>query len=124
MPSLKNIQVEVDASYLYGVLAQHEEDPNLAKVFKEMSEIEHSHALAFMAKNGMDTSVFPKPSGRAKFLNLIGKVFGYDYILGVLLDTEKSVANAVKNARKQYNSAESLSDTAHVAILKNILQCL
>lgn len=122
MPSLKNIQVEVDASYLYGMLAQHEEDPNVAKVFREMSEIEHSHALAFMEKNGMDTSAFPKPSGRAKFLNLIGKVFGYDYILGVLLDTEKSVANSVKNARKQYNSTESLSDTAHVTILKNILQ--
>lgn len=121
MISLKNIQVEVDASFLYGVLALHEEDLNVAKVFKEMSSIEHSHALAFMKKNGMDTSVFPQPSIRAKFLNLIGKVFGYDYILGVMLDTEKSVANSVKNARKQYNSEASISDTAHVAILKNIL---
>ena len=95
MPSLKNIQVEVDASFLYGILAKNESDPNVAKVFMEMSEIEHSHAVAFMKKNGMDTSVFPKPSGRAKFLNLIGKIFGYDYILGVLLDTENSFANAI-----------------------------
>jgi hypothetical protein len=31
----------------------------------------------------------PLPSKRAKVLKLIGKIFGYDYVLGVLLDTEK-----------------------------------
>ena len=50
MVNLKNIQTEVDASFLYNVLAEHEEDKNVASVFKQMSEIEHGHAIAFMKK--------------------------------------------------------------------------
>ncbi len=119
--NLKNIQTEVDASYLYKILGDHEEDENVANVFHQMSEIEHSHAVAFLAKYDKDASHLPPPSGRAKTLHFIGKVLGYDYILGVLLDTEKSISSSVLSARKKTNTKESLSDTAHVTILKNIL---
>jgi VIT1/CCC1 family predicted Fe2+/Mn2+ transporter len=121
MISLKSIQTEVDAGYLYKILAENEADEHVANVFHQMSDIEHSHAVAFLAKNNLDESHLPKPSGRARTLHFIGKVFGYDYILGVLLDTEKSISAGVLNARKITNTKESLSDTAHVAILKNIL---
>jgi VIT1/CCC1 family predicted Fe2+/Mn2+ transporter len=121
MISLKNIQTEIDASYLYKILGDNEDDPNVASVFHQMSEIEHSHALAFMKKNNLDpTKIFP-PSTKAKILNLIGKVFGYDYILGVLLDTERSLSSSIISSRKRVSSDSSLSDTAHVTILKNIL---
>lgn len=121
MVSLKSIQTEVDVCYLYQILAENEKDPNVAAIFKQMSAVEHSHALAFLAKNNLDESHLPKPSGRAKTLHWIGKCFGYDYILGVLLDTEKSVSSSILKARKQSQTQESLSDTAHVSILKNIL---
>lgn len=119
---LKSIQTEIDASYLYKVLADHEEDPNVAHVFQQMSEIEAGHAKVFMKKMNMDTSVLPPPSGRAKTLHRIGKIFGYDYILGVMLDTEKSISSSILTARKNTRTNESLSDTAHVTILKNILE--
>lgn len=121
MMNLKNIQTEVDASYLYKVLADHEEDENVQHIFYQMSEIEHSHAIAFLAKYDLDASHLPSPSGRAKVLHFIGKVLGYDYVLGVLLDTEKSISSSVLQARKTTNTKQSLSDTAHVTILKNIL---
>jgi len=121
MISLQNIQVEVDAGYLYAILAENESDPNIAEVFRQMSIIEQGHAEAFMAKNNLPLSLLPNPSRRAKTLNFIGKTIGYDYILGVLLDTEKSVSNAVIGARKKTKSEASISDTAHVAILRNIL---
>ena len=118
----KNIQTEVDASFLYGVLAEHEEDPNVAEIFRQMSDIEKSHALAFLAKNNLPAEPFPVPSGRAKMLEFIGKVMGYDYILGILMDTEKSLSNSIVNARNKLKpDSSSISDTAHVAILKNIL---
>ena len=85
---LQNIQIEVDASYLYQVLADNEDDVNVAHVFNEMSEIEKSHAVAFLKKHGLTEDQMPQPSKRAKILNFIGKVFGYDYILGVFLDME------------------------------------
>jgi len=119
--NLKNIQTEVDASYLYKILGDHEEDENVAHVFHQMSEIEHGHAVAFLAKYDKDETHLPPPSGRAKTLHFIGKILGYDYILGVLLDTEKSISSSVLSARKKTNTKESLSDTAHVTILKNIL---
>ncbi|MBL7912786.1 MAG: VIT1/CCC1 transporter family protein [Bacteroidia bacterium] len=118
---LKNIQTEVDASFLYGLLAEHEEDENVANVFRQMSEIEKGHALAFLQKNKMDESQLPKPSNRAKILKTIGKIFGYNYVLGVLLDTEKSISSSIAGARKKSNTSNSISDTAHVTILKNIL---
>lgn len=121
MINLKNIQTEIDASFLYNVLAIHEEDPNIASVFRQMSDIEHGHAIAFMKKNNMDTTKGLTPSAKAKILNTIGKILGYDYILGVLLDTERSLSSSIINSRKNNNAASSISDTAHVTILKNIL---
>ena len=121
MVNLKNIQTEVDTGFLYKILAENEKDPNVARVFTEMSEIEHSHALAFLKKNNLDISKLPSPSGRAKVLKLIGKVFGYDYILGVLLDTEKSISSSIVRVKRNSKAAPSLSDTSHVTILKNIL---
>jgi VIT1/CCC1 family predicted Fe2+/Mn2+ transporter len=121
MVSVKNIQTEIDASFLYDVLAENEPDENVASVFSQMSGIEHGHALAFMAKNGLKPSELPAPSVRAKILRTIGRIFGYDYILGVLLETEKSISTSVIHARRQNKSVSSVSDTAHVTILKNIL---
>lgn len=121
MIDLKNIQTEVDAGFLYGLLADNEEDQDVAEVFRQMSEIENGHALAFLQKNNMNASQLPKPSNRAKTLKTIGKLFGYNYVLGVLLDTEKSISNSIAGARKKSKTSNSISDTAHVTILKNIL---
>lgn len=119
--NLKNIQTEIDAGYLYQLLADHEKDEQVAIVFRQMSEIEHTHALAFAKKFKLDPAQLPRPSGRAKTLAFIGKIFGYDYVLGVLLDTEKSISTAIAGARRKSKSTASISDTAHVTILKNIL---
>lgn len=121
MINLKNIQTEVDASFLYNLLAENEEDKNVANVFRQMSEIEHGHAVAFLKKNNLEESKLPLPSRRAKTLKTIGKIFGYNYVLGVLLDTEKSISTSILDARKKTKSTNSVSDTAHVTILKNIL---
>jgi VIT1/CCC1 family predicted Fe2+/Mn2+ transporter len=122
MINLKNIQTEVDAGFLYKILGDNEADPNVASIFHQMSEIEKGHALAFMKKNNMDTARLLPPSKRALVLQLIGKVFGYDYVLGVLLDTEKSISSSIVTARQKGASSGSISDTAHVTILKNILK--
>ncbi len=119
--TLKNIQTEVDAAFLYRLLAAHETDETISAVFHQMSEIEKGHALAFLKKQNLDASQMPGPSARARVLKTIGGVLGYDYVLGVLLDTEKSLSASILKSRKREKQAGSISDTAHVTILKNIL---
>lgn len=119
MASQQSIQTEVDAAYLYKKLALVQEDPNLSEIFHQMAEIETSHATTFSKKTGLKV---PEPSVRARILNQIGKIFGYDYVLGVLLDTEKSLSNAAVIGRKKAGEDANTEDTNHVLILRNILQ--
>lgn len=116
----KNIQTEVDACYLYSQLAAVETDQTVAHVFRQMSEIEKSHAVAFLHKQNL--TELPAPSFRAKTLNTIGKVFSYDYVLGVLMDTEKSISSAVIAAKNKNNLPITGSETNHVTILRSLLE--
>lgn len=118
----KNIQTEIDACFLYQKLADHEEDPTIANVFKQMSEIEKSHAEAFAAKENIPLENLMRPSWRAKTLNRIGKIFGYNYVLGVLMDTEKSISSALISTKKKNKKEISGSETNHVSILRSILE--
>ncbi len=121
--SLKNLQTEVDACYLYNKLAEAEDDATVASVFRQMSDIESSHAEAFLKKmDPASVPVLPQPSFRAKVLNRIGKIFGYDYVLGVLMDTEKSISTAVINAKNKSNLPITGTETNHVKILRSLLE--
>ena len=117
-----NLQTEIDASFLYGQLAAHESDPMMADVFRQMSEIEQGHALAFAKSKGLPADIIGKPSWRAKTINTIGKVFGYDYVLGVMMDTEKSISNAVMAQKAKHNMPVTGGETNHVQILRSILE--
>jgi VIT1/CCC1 family predicted Fe2+/Mn2+ transporter len=119
----KNIQTEIDASYLYQKLFETEADNTVANVFRQMSEIEKSHALAFLNKmkpGGL--ALLPEPSFRAKSLNVIGRIFGYNYVLGVLMDTEKGIANALISAKNRNNLSVTGTETNHITILRTILE--
>ncbi|MDZ4748214.1 MAG: VIT1/CCC1 transporter family protein [Saprospiraceae bacterium] len=117
----KNLQTEIDASYLYQKLAGHEADPLVANVFRQMSEIEASHVKAFAAKANIPIDHLPGPSWRAKTFNLIGRIFGYDYVLGVLMDTEKTLSKAIISTKEQNSLEITGMETAHVKILRSIL---
>lgn len=121
--SNKNLQTEADACFLYNKLAEAEPDTTVASVFRQMSAIEKGHAEAMLKKMNPDSiAALPPPSFRAKTLNTIGKVFGYDYVLGVLMDTEKSISNAVINAKNKNRLPITGSETNHVKILRSILE--
>lgn len=105
--------------FLYKRLAEVEEERAVANVFRQMSDIEKGHAEAFLKKLNTG-SVLPPPSFRARTLDRVGKIFGYDYVLGVLMDTE-SISNAVIHAKKQSGAIITGSETNHVKILRSLL---
>jgi predicted membrane protein (TIGR00267 family) len=53
---------------------------------------------------------------------MIGKIFGYDYVLGVLMDTEKSIAKAILTTKKNNRQEIRGTETNHVKILQSILE--
>lgn len=122
MPDLRSIQTEVDAGYLYNKLAENEENKEVADIFRQMSEIESSHADAFLKKLNLSADKMPRPSFRAKTLNRIGKIFGYDYVLGVLMDTEKSLSNSIINLKKKTNQPITGTEVNHIKVLRNIIE--
>lgn len=117
-----NLQTEIDACYLYKKLAENEPDPTIADVFSQMSGIEKGHAEAFAAKSNVSLENLIQPSWRARTLNTIGKTFGYDYVLGALMDTEKSISSAIIATKKKNNLKITGAETNHVSILRAILE--
>jgi len=107
---------------LYQKLAEHETDSTIAHVFRQMSEIEKGHAEAYAKKGEINLENLLRPSWRARTLNLIGKIFGYDYVLGALMDTEKTVSNAIINTKKKNKQEITGDETTHVKILRTILE--
>jgi predicted membrane protein (TIGR00267 family) len=118
----KNLQTEIDACYLYQKLSENEADPTIADVFRQMSGIEKSHAESFAKAQKVSLDDLMKPSWRALTLNRIGKIFGYDYVLGVLMDTEKSISTAIISLKKKNKLEIDGSETNHVSILRSILE--
>lgn len=118
----KNIQTEIDACFLYQKLADYETDLTISGVYSQMSDIEKSHAEAFAKKMNVSLENLMQPSWRARTLNIIGKIFGYDYVLGALMDTEKSLASAIISTKKKNNQEITGAETNHVKILRSILE--
>ena len=119
---LTSIQTEVDASFLYQKLADREEDPAIGRIYREMAAIEKSHAEAFAQKEGISVDQLMQPSWRARTINMIGKIFGYDYVLGVLMDTEKGLSRAILKSKEKNKLAIWGTETNHVKILRHILE--
>ena len=118
----RSLQTEIDACFLYRRLAENESDEAIANVFRQMGEIEQSHAEAFARRENVPLENLIMPSWRAKTINLIGRIFGYDYVLGALMDTEKSLSNAIIKTKEKNNIELSGGESNHVKILWSILE--
>jgi VIT1/CCC1 family predicted Fe2+/Mn2+ transporter len=118
----KSVQTEIDACFLYRKLAENETDKAVANVFRQMSEIEQSHAEAFARKANIPVENLIQPSWRAKTINLIGRIFSYDYVLGALMDTEKSLSNAIITTKEKNKMEITGTETNHVKILWSIIE--
>ena len=119
-----SVQTEVDAAFLYEKIAGAETDPGIADIFRNLAEIEHGHAtkmLERLQQQGVQI-VLPPPSWRARVLDRIGKIFGYDYIIGVMMDTEKSIAQAIVRQKEAGNIPVTGEEGNHVNILQSLLK--
>jgi predicted membrane protein (TIGR00267 family) len=83
-------QDEADAAYLYRILAAAEPDQKKKDIYSRLAEVEDRHVVVWsdlMANHGHPPGQF-KPSGRAKLLARVGKIFGPGFLLPMLLQEE------------------------------------
>ncbi len=121
---LAGIQTEVDAAFLYRQIAKAETDPAIAAIFLHLAEIEEGHASKMLERlqQQVPEAALPLPSWRARTLDRIGKIFGYDYIIGVMMDTEKSIAQALVNQKEAGHVPLTGEEGNHVKILQALLR--
>lgn len=124
-PSLqKQLQIEVDTSFLYRFLSEQNEDKNVADIFSKMSAIEATHAQRILGKmqgEGIQATL-PPPSFRAKTMTRFAKIFGNDLILSTLMATEKKIAQAAVEEKVKNHQPVSGKEITHVRILNGLVQ--
>jgi vacuolar iron transporter family protein len=117
------LQTEIDTSYLYFKMAEVEDNAAVAKLYRQMAEIETGHATAMVESNKVKGIIqqLPKPSWRAKTLNRIGKIFGYEYVISSLVEIEKALALKQSVDKEKQNIPLSGHEDNHVKILQNLI---
>lgn len=121
----ENIQTEVDASYLYKLVSELEKDEEIASYYSQMSKIEKGHALKSIEKAAalhLSLDQLLKPSWRAKVIGKLGRMFGSNLILSILLHTEKSISQATLKTKSSKGEKLVGNENRHVEILKSIQQ--
>jgi VIT1/CCC1 family predicted Fe2+/Mn2+ transporter len=83
-------QDEADAAYLYRILAEAEPDAKKKNIYARLADVEDRHVVVWadlLTKNGHPPGKF-RPSGRAKMLARLGRMFGPGFLLPMLLQEE------------------------------------
>jgi vacuolar iron transporter family protein len=83
-------QDEADAAYLYRILAAAEPDPPKKDIYARLAGVEDRHVVVWgdlMASQGHPPKKF-RPSGRARLLARLGRLFGPSFLLPMLLQEE------------------------------------
>jgi vacuolar iron transporter family protein len=83
-------QDEADAAFLYRELARMEPDPARKDVFLRLADVEDRHVEIWgrlLTEHGRPPKPF-RPGGRARLLAQLGRIFGPDFLLPLLLSEE------------------------------------
>ena len=119
---IRNLQTEIDASYLYSLLGDLEENADIKKVFHNLSKVEGRHAIAFQnkmkAEGGKEVKI--GPSTRAKILGWLARRISPQLVMPLLIDLEKGISNAMVAEKVKRGKPVSGNEFAHSRILENI----
>src|SRR5262252_2849414 len=85
-----NLQGEVDGAAVYMALAEAEEDPNLASIYKRLAAVERAHAEFWHSRLDRATRARTTltPSLRARALTWLARRFGPSFVLPTVAAAE------------------------------------
>lgn len=82
----ENLQGEVDGAAVYKALAEAEQDPNLASIYRRLAAVEGAHAEFWRSR--LDRTMRLTPSFRARGLSWLARRFGPSFVLPAIAATE------------------------------------
>jgi vacuolar iron transporter family protein len=88
---LHHWQDELDAAYLYVALAAQEPDPGKQEIYRQLAAVERRHTdlwAKLLADNGHPVPPVAGPSFSARLMARVGRMFGPNYLLPLLLREE------------------------------------
>jgi len=118
----KQLQIEIDTSFLYQKLSENTTEPGIADIYRTMASIEGTHATKILQKInvGDQKEGFPPPSRHAKIQVRLASVFGWGMIASTLIGTEKMLAKNVITNNQEKGEESTPGILNHFSILNNI----
>src|SRR3972149_10800475 len=92
---LENLAEERNAAHLVRILAQNEQNPKIAEVYRRLADTEEKHAVIWidaLQKAGKEPPVF-HPSWRTRVLGWVAKRLGVEVVLPPLSSNEAKNSN-------------------------------
>lgn len=119
---IKQLQVEVDASFLYQKLYEHNKGNSTAEIFLKMSEIENRHAQKVFSKIKKEDPNYKMlgPSLRARIQVKLAKYLGFDFILSHLAFIEYQTSKATIAKKVAHGEKLTGLENIHLDIIKNV----
>jgi vacuolar iron transporter family protein len=114
-----NLQGEIDGAAVYNALAESEQNPELAEVFRRLAAVEQAHA-SFWRKR-LDASggtIARSPTFRARILSWLARRFGPSFVLPTLVAGEARDSSAYDNQPDARAAGLSADEHSHARVLE------
>jgi len=119
---LSSLKDEQNSAYLYGVLADLEQNPKIAEIYRRLAATEEGHAQAWVEKlheAGINVSAF-KPGGRARILAWLARRLGPAAILPTLSAMEDE--GTLGYSQPVGDAGMAATEQSHARLLRTIQQ--
>jgi VIT1/CCC1 family predicted Fe2+/Mn2+ transporter len=114
----RNLQDELDNAYVYAAMAEVESRPELADVYRRLSETEARHAARWAELLG--TSEPARPSWRARALAALARRFGTAFVLPTLAASEQANQHAYLDQPEAQGTPMAAEERSHALLLQTI----
>lgn len=116
------LQMEVDAAYLYRKLSEKYLEEPARTIFSKMCAIEEKHAEHFLKRVQVHSPHYqmPKPSMRAKLQIKFAEWVGYDFVINHLAAVEWKTAKTIIETKQAKGEPITGYENVHLNILKNL----
>lgn len=118
-----NWQDEVESAYLYQALAEAEQQPQLAEVYKRLAAVETQHASFWAARLEAAGQPVGQPQigWQKRTLAMLARRFGPQFVLPTITNAERADSSTYRNQPEAHGTAMASQEQSHARLLQTIV---